>query len=168
MNQSVLYHLKTKPFWLQLGIHKNVQLFHSKTFWSWPRTMIWVTLGEDFWQHVKFCWKTTPHHLSLLRCLCRVRIWTEWSSWIPSSSEYSVIWWFFYTKASPHLQQLPEPRENLSKAISRDLRVQPKDNSQEQVFHPMFLNCYIKKAKLLLSEAELTHFYHSCCYRKSS
>lgn len=62
--------------------------------------------GEDLCQGVKFGSKSTPTPLSCLGCLCRVRIWAEWSSWIPPSSEYSGIWCLFYTKASP------EPREN--------------------------------------------------------
>lgn len=55
MNQSVLYHLKTKSFWLQLGIQKKVQLIHSKA-----KDHDLSHTGEDLWQGVKSGSKTTP------------------------------------------------------------------------------------------------------------
>lgn len=60
------------------------------------------------------------------------------------------------------------PSENLSRAISRDLRVQSKDNFQIQVYYTVFFNCYYKKAKLRLSLTEVIHFYYDRCYRNYS
>lgn len=58
------------------------------------------------------------------------------------------------------------PHENLP--ISRDLRVQSKNNFQIQLYYTVFLNHYCKKAKLLLSLTEVINFYYGKSYRNYS